>query len=319
MKNNYCFFTVFLFVMTFAVNGQIAISHVEEIPKLKKGATYVVMKNPESPQSKEYVDIIKNNWTLSKVEFIKYDELSKYISPESSFLTLSGYETSKQFTTLYQNGSSKSGINYSTTHIYLELWTCNAKYFENTKKKEFGDKNKVQVARVELFTDFPALSDPDLLFQSDYDGGGHIRNWSPGILKNQIQALTFFVNKGEPRKLFTGVENKAEIEKLKKDVLYVPDYVLIKFNKFTGNESQKHSEKDVFEDYKFKYKLLTTAELNQKILNDKTPFYYMIYIKSSTDKYISVINSLTGEIVYTKYAPVSYNIKSSDLKNIVEK
>lgn len=298
--------------------GQIAISNIEEIAKVKKGTTYVAMKNPASEKAKAYIDVLKSTWTLSKVEFIKYSEIPKYIAPDASFLTISGYETNTQFTKLYQSGASKNGINYSSTHIYLELWTCENKYFESTKKKEFADKNKVQVARIELFTDFPALSNPDLLFQSDYDGDGHIRNWGPGILKNQIQALTFFLNKNEPRKLFAGIENPAEVAKLKKDVLYVPDYVLIKFNKFTGNESEKQTEKEVFEDYKFKYKLLPVAELNQKILNDKVGFYYMIYIKSSTDKYITVINSLTGEIIYTKYTPVSYNIKSGDLKNIVE-
>lgn len=219
---------------------------------------------------------------------------------------------------MYENGSSKNGINYSTTHIYLELWTCEDNYFQSTKKKDFADKNKVQVARIELFTDFMALSDPDLLFQSDYDGNGHIRNWGPGILKNQLQALIGFLNKNEPRKLFPAINNPTEIAKLKKEVLYVPDYVLIKFNKFTGNEAEKHTEKDVFEDYKFKYKLLSTAELNQKIVTDKTPFYYLIYIKSSTDKYITVFNSVTGEIIYSKYSPMSYNIKSGDLKNIVD-
>ena len=42
-------------------------------------------------------------------------------------------------------------------------------------------------------------------------------------------------------------------------------------------------------------------------------------IKSSTDKYVSVINSLTGEIVYSTYTPVSYNIKSGDLESIQRK
>lgn len=311
---------LFSLAVTFCAKSQIAISNLSAISKIKNGTTYIAMKDPNAENSKEYVNVFKSNWTISKVEFIKYSEIEKYLSPENSFLTIGGYETNTQFTKLYNNGSSKNGINYSNTHLYLELWTCDEKYFQSKKKKkEFENSDKIQVARIELFTDFETLSDPDKLFQSDYNGNGHIRNWGAGILKNQIQSLTSYLNKNENRTLFSEIFNAKELQNLKKEVLYVPEYVLIKFNKFTGDETKKHDEKDIFEDYKLKYKLISTDELNQKILTDKTPFYYLIYIKSSTDKYISVINSATGEIIYSTYSPVSYNIKSGDLKDLQTK
>ncbi|MBK8484386.1 MAG: hypothetical protein IPL31_08625 [Saprospiraceae bacterium] len=323
MKTKIKFFlTTFVFsvAITFSANSQIAISNISEIAKIKSGTTYIAMKDPNSEKAKEYVNAFKNNWTISKFEFIKYSEIEKYISPENSFLTIGGYETSTQFIKLYENGSRKNGINYSNTHLYLELWTCNEKYFQSKKKKkEFGNSDKIQVARIELFTDFATLSDPDKLFQSDYDGNGHIRNWGSGILKNYIQSLISYLNKSENRTLYSGIFNSMEMKNLKKEVLYVPEYVLTKFNKFTGDETKKHDEKDLFEDYKLKYKLISLDELNQKILADKTSFYYLIYIKSSTDKYISVVNSLTGEIIYSTYSPVSYNIKSGDLKDLQKK
>ena len=306
--------------MTFNANSQIAITNVSEINKIKNGTTYIAMKDPNSETVKEYVNVFKSNWTISKIEFIKYSEIEKFISPENSFLTIGGYETNVQFTTLYENGSRKNGINYSNTHLYLELWTCDEKYFQSKKKKKkFGNSDKIQVARIELFTDFETLSDPDKLFQSDYDGNGHIRNWGPGILKNYIQSLMSYLNKGENHSLYSGILNSKEMKNLKKEVLYVPEYILTKFNKFTGDETKKHDEKDIFDDYKLKYKLISTNELNQKILEGKESFYYLIYIKSSTDKYISVVNSLTGEIIYSKYTPVSYNIKSGDLKDLQKK
>lgn len=300
-------------------NAQIAITNVSEIAKVKNGTTYIAMKDPNAPKAKEFVEAIKNSWTLSKFEFIKYSEIEKYIAPTSSFLTIGGYETNAQFTTLYRNGSSKNGINWSNTHIYLELWTCSDKYFAAKKKKAFDNKDKNQVARIELFTDFPTLMNPDNLYQTDYDASGHIRNWSPAILKNYIQSLTMFVNKGEEKKLYDEVINKAEVKNLANTTLFVPDYVLTKFNKFTGDESKKHDEKDIFEDYKFNYKLISTDELNTKILNDKNPFFYMIYIKSSTDKFVSVINSATGELIYSAYEPVSYNLKADDMDDLYKK
>jgi len=316
------FLTAFVFSLTFAfnANSQIAISNISEITKIKSGTTYIAMKDPNSEKVKEYVNAFKSNWTISKIEFIKYSEIEKFISPENSFLTIGGYETNTQFIKLYENGSRTNGINYSNTHLYLELWTCDEKYFQSKKKKkEFGNNDKIQVARIELFTDFETLSDPDKLFQSDYDGNGHIRNWGPGILKNYIQSLMSYLNKSENRTLYSGIFNANAMKNLKKEVLYVPEYVLTKFNKFTGDETKKHNEKEIFEDYKLEYKLISVDELNQKILADKTVFYYLIYIKSSTDKYMSVINSLTGEIIYSAYTPISYNINQGDFKDLQKK
>lgn len=323
MKNNIkSFLAAFVWsvMLPMNANSQISISNVSEIAKIKSGTTYVVMKDPESEKAKDYVDALKSSWTISKIEFIKYADISNYLAPENSFLTIGGYETNVQFIDLYENGSSKKGINYSNTHLYLELWTCNAKFFQGKKKKStFGNMDKIQVARIELYTDFITLFDPDKIFQTEYDGNGHIRNWGPGILKNYIQCLMSFLTKGENHSLYAGIYNAKEMKNLKKEVLFVPDYVLIKFNKFTGDESKRHDEKDLFGSYKLKYTMLTTDALNRKILEDKTGFYYLIYIKSSTDKYVSVVNSLTGEIIYSTYSPVSYNIKSGDIKSLQNK
>lgn len=45
------------------------------------------------------------------------------------------------------------------------------------------------------------------------------------------------------------------------------------------DESKRHDEKDIFEEYKSKYKLISTSELNKKIMSETTPFYYLSYIK----------------------------------------
>lgn len=323
MKPNLKLILVTLFfniVIAFNANSQIAISNIDQLSKIKNGTTYIAMKDPNSAKSKEFVEVFKKNWTYSKFEFIKYTDIEKHLTPESSFLSIGGYVTDVHSQMLYSDGSRSAGVDYAHTHIYLELWTCGEKYLKSTKSnKKFKEKDKLQLARVELFTDFPTLIDPDYLFQSDYDGNGHIRNWGPGILKNHLQNMISYLDKKAEKKLYSEIYNPAELKKLSKENLFVPDYVLTKFNKFTGDESKKHDEKEIFEDYKLQYKLIPTADLNTKILNDKTPFYYLQYIKSSTDKYISVINSLTGEVIYSVYTPVSYNIKSGDLKDLQKK
>ncbi len=312
---------VLSFIITNNAKGQIAISNIDEIEKVKSGTTYIVMKDPNSEKVKEFVDVYKSSWTISKIEFIKYTDLDKYLSPENSFFTIGGYATTTELSTLYKGVSNESNVNYTITHIYLELWTVNKKYFESIKKKPraFAYYDQITIARIDLFTDYPTLADPNKIYQTDYDGDGHIRNLGPGILKNYIQSLMSHLNKNEERSLYSGTFNEQEMKNLRKGTLYVPDYTLIKFNKFTGDETKRHKEEEIFGDYKLKYQLLTTEDLNQKILSDKTGFYYMIYVKSCTDKFITVINSLTGEIVYAKYSGLSYNIKEDDLNDLQKK
>ena len=94
----------------------------------------------------------------------------------------------------------------------------------------------------------------------------------------------------------------------------MPDYVLIKFNKNVGDETERHSEKELFADYSLPYKVLTGADLNAKIMEHKAPFYYLLYIKNGSDKYVNVINAATGDVIYSAYTSLSFNLKSGDFK-----
>lgn len=299
--------------------GQIAISNIEKIEQVKNGTTYVAMKDPDTESAKAYKEIFEKYWTFSKIEFIKYSEIEKKVAPGCSFFTIGGYETKTQFVRLYRDGSRQNGIDYSNTHLYLEFWTVRDKVFKRTKQKELENSDKVLIGRIELFTDFKALSNPDLLYQQDYDGNGHIRNWSPGILKNYIQTLALFLNKNEKHSLYTEISNPVELKKLKNQTLWIPDYIFIKFNSFTGDESSRHEEKDLFKKYKYKYKVVSMNELSNEILSSGAAFYYAVYVKSSTDKYITVINSNTGEIIYSKYTSISYNVKAGDFEDLSDK
>jgi len=315
-KKIYLFFYL-LFLFLSSANCQISISDIGNIEEIKNGVTYIAMKDPLSEKAKAFVEVYKTNWNFSKIEFIKYSEIEKYLAPNNSFLTIGGYETERSFTDLTTGMPSKLGINYSNTHLYLEFWYCNEKYFKKEKsKRELKNKYKNQIARIELFTDFSTLSNPKQIYSVDYDGNGHIYNWSPGILKNYLQFLCKFLDKKEERKLFDEIIDKEKIGLLQDQKLYVPSYTLTKFNKFTGDESKKHDEADIYGDYKFKYELISTEKLNEKIQTSSESFYYLIYIKSSTDKYVSIIDSKSGDMIYSVYKPVEYNIKSKDIKKL---
>jgi hypothetical protein len=296
---------VLLSLVPFKGHSQINISKPDDLERIKSGTTYIVMRNPESDVAKAYIDVYNKYWTLSKKEFIKYTDIGNYVNNESTFLSFGGYVISSN------NGTS--------VHIYLELWKFSEKFLNSSRRKKVSSADQVQIARIELFTDFSAIIDPDEIFKYEYDGQGHFRNWSPGLLKNYIQQLTFLLEAGKKRSLFAATFDNEQLSELKKQTLYVPDYVLIKFGAMTGSESRRNDEDDLFKGYKYEHKLLPMSELSDLILNSPDPVYYLVYVKSSTDKFITIFNSETGQMIYSVYKGVSYNIGAKDFKAVCSK
>jgi hypothetical protein len=298
--------TLLLLLSHFLLPSQIALYNVDRLDQLKKGTTYFVIKEPDFKIPEEYIDIVKKYWTYSKIAFIKKEEIAGHLQPENSFFMIGGYSKHVTMTT----------ISYDLTYIYFDLWMGSEKYFKNNKGKAFDVSDQQTIARIELFTDFPTLEKPDMIYKDDYDEYEHIRNWGPGYLKNYLQQLMYLMEKKEARTLDTYHIDRVKIKELKQQTLYIPEYILIKFNKWNGKEDQRHDEKELFKDYEFNYQLISNDELNQKILQSETPIYYLIYVKSSTDQYISVVNSKDGSLLYTVYDRISYNIKDKDIGDL---
>lgn len=298
--------------------AQIEISNPKYIPSIRTGTTYFATKDPTTERAKPFLESIRSTWKLSKIEVIPYADIEKHLAPGNSFLTLDGYVTTVQSFTMYSNGTTRHGVKNELSHIYLALWTCDPSQFKDGKPTAIADEMKVRLGRVELYTDFPTLADPRNIYGTEMDGDGHIRNWGPGFLKNQLQALSAELEKGEKRSLFEEENDKPTLARLRKDTLYVPDFALIKFSAFTGDESKRHDVKGLFEDYPYPYRVLPAAELDRKILTATEPFLYLVYVKSCTDKFVSVVDSKTGRLVYSEYSPTSYNLKSGDLEDLAE-
>jgi hypothetical protein len=286
--------------------AQITITNTAEVAKLKQGTTYFAMKDPASPKAIAYVDAIKKAWTLSKVECIKYTDVEKNIAPNNSFVTIGANMT-----------TSNSTLASTETRIYLELWTTNGKYtYDPKKRRHFNQADKISIATIELFADFYAQNNPSALYKMDYDAAGHFKNWGTGILANYLQQLTVLLNKGTDCLAKTEIANKEELSKMSTATLFIPDYVLTKFNKNSDDESKKYTDKEIFDGFSQSYKVLPLAELNDKIANNPTPFYYLLLIKTPTEKFVTVTNSQTGEIIYMGYTGSAANFKSSDLKEL---
>ncbi|WP_284650868.1 hypothetical protein [Flavobacterium terrisoli] len=286
--------------------SQITITNTAEVAKIKQGTTFFAMKDPASPKDVAFVEAIKKAWTLSKVECIKYTDVEKNIAPNNSFVTIGANMTTSNSTTAA-----------TETRIYLELWTTNGKYtYDPKKRRHFNQTDKIVVATIELFGDFYAQNNPSALYKMDYDAAGHFKNWGTGVLSNYIQQLNLLLDKGTETLAKTEISNKEEIKKMSTSTLFIPDYAMIKFSKNSDDESKKYDDKEIFDGFSQSYKVLPLAELNDKILTNAMPFYYLLFIKTPAEKFVTVTNSQSGEIIYSAYSGSAANFKSADLKEL---
>ncbi|HTB07647.1 MAG TPA: hypothetical protein VK806_11910 [Bacteroidia bacterium] len=313
--------------------AQVGVMNLDEIQRIKDGTTYIVMKDTGSPASQPYKDIFRKYWTISKFKFINDTDMDNHIELNAAFFTMhvfhpvtyhtmytpTGYSTMHNNTAQNAAHENMNGTTLKVTgsFLYLLLWNYDEDYFKRKKKKDPTSEDEVKIGRVDLFADYKTLVTPDSIFYYNYDWAGHIRNWGPGFLKNYLQQLMIYLNgKKEVYYEKDDFTNKSEMAHLQTATLYIPDYTLTRYDPHNGNESQKTTALELFKEYHFPHKLISTQELNDKILNSTEPFYYLVYVKDCENKLVTIINSQTGEIVYSNYTKYSYNIKPSDFDDL---
>lgn len=297
---NYFKYTlIILFFFTLQTKGQIIVQDNKKLEKIKSGNTYIMVGSVKFPNAAKFLAAAKENWTLSKsIDFLSPDHLSQ-ITPNDSFLSLEALTETR--------GSLRN------IYFYLTFWTCKEKFFKGARDLRQSDHEPVASAC--LSVDIKAFNASRFFKENDFDGGGLLYNWSPGMFKNTLQQMTRLLNSGSKVKLQDDITNKIELAKLKTETLYVPDFNLIKFSPFLGKSKTPADEEKIFDDYKLPYQVINKDDLEPVIFASR-PSYYLIFIKDSSSKIVCVINSKTGETIYSRATSISYNLKSGDLKDL---
>lgn len=281
-----------------------------KIEQLKKSHTIFVYRDIDSVDIKNLKEQITSIWTISDLQFYNFDEFllkQKDFDESYSFITIVG--DLKIRTSTYQSGATVESLIFS---LFLNVW-----------KWENG--TRINYARIELFPSFRTAKQSKEFIRNSSESFNHfiysneaiIYNWHTGYLKNALQYVNNSLLKNEDHWMMESVKSD-ELKNLSNNTLYVSDEILIKYNYFKDTENEKHDEKKLFKSYKFKYKILTKQDLSEKIQESSNPIYYLTYIKSETRKYLIILNSVTGEIVYSDYEGNSHNIESKDLAKLAK-
>lgn len=288
----------------------------EDIDAFKKTTTIFSIQSADSAHIVDFENAIKKVWTITPFVVVTADKVRTYSKlGKYSFATFDGYATRRQ---------NQHGIITSTnTHFSYNIWIPNIKNGEVKGQDLF--------ARIALHCDFNTYAASNNLFSTFGNRKANEKfmkfmyneavfyNWSPGILMGNLHVVNQALLEGKTRGIFTFIKNKESLLPLAKDTLFVTNYVNIHFNMFNGNEKMDDEKESASSknNYPFVVQFLETKELSDKILNSSKKFYYLVYVKSSTDKFVSVYTS-DGNEIYSDYTEISYNFKSKDLKAIAK-
>jgi hypothetical protein len=306
---------------------------------------FVKVGNLDDSYTKEIIKIIEDNWLVCPVNFYTTNDIEpSNLVDGNLFLNVERYSIDRQKVRQSENFGTTYGAVLSNDYYYLNFWVTDQKY---NSKKDINDY-KFSVCRAELYLKTIGMGEEELKtfqitlpntnmlnkprkerFLKNYDFSNSefeqfYCNGMSGNIKNIIQYVNRHIASKKEKKLLESLRPNSEISKLKNDTLFVPNYWFgpggTMQDKLPPNEKMyKLNVKYVdglIKSYPYKIKLITRPELNDMILNAKTDFYYLNYIQSSADKIMSVVNGLTGEIIYSEVTKLSYRPKDKDFEAI---
>lgn len=285
----------------------------EEMNKFKQSTTYFVLQEGDYEQQDDFQKAIAKVWTVTPFQIIKPEEMGKLDKNKSSFFFFGGFVTVRR---------GQSTVTYHP-HLSYDLFMLS--------KNKKGKTEQNLLGKIMLHLDSRSMS-----YVLRYANGNNknfsekitpflyqeaaMPNWTPQMLGGYVKVINDGLTTGSLRSMFDEYTDKEGIKALRDQTLYIPDYVNTKFNMFTGAEKETESDEgDDNSSYAFGNKYLAAKAIEPAAAGQNKAYAYLSYIKSSSDKFVSVFDGATGKLLYTAYTPMSYNFKSKDLKRIAAK
>ncbi len=296
MKKIFVF--IFLISLSQFVKAQLSITNLEMLSELRNTTTLVFMPAQDTIKHLIYRELMEEHWKLTPMKFLSYSQYSEHKYKKGySYL-------------LFGDDFINEGMSFSS-YVYFELWHW------HTNDNNWDKRRKAQIARLELYPDPETTFDPSLIYDYRYNTEGHIFNWSPGMFKNYMQLISRHVDEGVKRSAAKYVEDSDELKNLKNKTLYIPEYAFEQHNQ--NQKSLGYTPaKEMMADYPYEYKVLSNDELSKLIMESKDKLYYLLFVRSNSDKYLAVMEGHEGHIVYQKHSPQSINVKRNDIKKLAK-
>jgi len=309
MKKYYLIFTL---VMALFAQGQVRTGSFNltmynvkkcsnsEMDSFKNSTTYFVIDEKLSINSSQLKSVLDKVWTITPFKIINEDEFQNNLSEGQSYARFRGISVTSQ-------GRLTTGT--SAFFVFDFMMPYNLK---KTKKGKFKWKTKRYAAI--YFT-------PDVLARQNVESRkskvyGNLLNYRLGYIKNSFQSVNSMLLADNFRDIYKDFVDNSELKKLRTNKLYLDEDFIYGYNPYKIKEKESFTNEELFEDYEFNYKVISSKELNDKIMNAKDDFYYLMYNQLNSNKVLTIINGQTGKIIFQEQKSMSFNLKPKDLKQL---
>ncbi|GGX12379.1 hypothetical protein [Aquimarina muelleri] len=209
--------------------------------------------------------------------------------------------------------TTKSGMRRSFSYSSIDFGVI-----DKIKKKK--KKNVWSISRVGSIYFTPSVK---IRQQIGFPGRagkikGNFINFRLGYLKNYLQLLNKNLKNEKPIDIYYDYAF-PELKNLKNHTLYIDSNLLYGYDGFFGLEKKSPRIENLMQDYSFKYEVVESETLQEKIFNEDKDFYYLMWNQINHNKIINIVNGRTGDLVYQEHTTMSVNIKPKDFKKISSK
>jgi hypothetical protein len=268
-----------------------------EMDSLINTTTLFLLRDQDMSNKMEFKRAIDSVWNFTKIEVIGYNELEAYQEGNYSYFILQAFSTLPHET-----------VN-NVANVFLTLKLEPVNYWET-----------LNYCRIELFTDINTMStiidivggpsSLDSLYKEST-----LKNWNPELISLYLSDVQRSLRSSKRESLYElNLKNDALQLLTKNDTLYILDYVQFKYNKFNGDERERHDIDVLFKHCPMTVQFITSSNLRKK-MNHNQVKYIFDYVKSCTDKFVRIYSLEHGKI-YQVHKGLSYNLKPKDIKKI---
>jgi hypothetical protein len=278
----------------------------EEMQWLKSTTTIFFIRPEDEPNRALFEAAVNRAWHLTPIKVVPISELAQYGDRSRySYFFIGGewrvIEVKKKHELTY--------------HYFMQH---NRFYLSLVRAGQDPDpmEGATVFSRSELQIEFNSLGQFQTTFLNDdlfgaYYQSARFRNWTPGQVELYLASVERDLRQSHRRWLYEDVSDDAELAKLKSATLLVPDYVLVEFNKYNGDESGRRDPAKLLRRYKHPYKIVTAGELTDAVATSTGPVYVFYWVRSSSDQLVSIFEQGRG-IIYRRYRSNTYNLDDDD-------
>ncbi|MBP2833578.1 hypothetical protein J8281_15390 [Aquimarina sp. U1-2] len=279
-----------------------------------------------------YKAILNEVWTVTPyiIADINNFNIEDYLNDDNSIVHIGAFQ--KEIT-------RKSGSISIRRYIYIDFnMYDNEKILDKlknitSKQKErkfqkILNKYEIPIARFYIYPKGDAWGDIDkvindkiVITKSKIYSDDMFYNYNPGFLKNYFQKVNSLIESEQEYWLYDN-SYLPELKNLSTTKLFVPSYLDNKINPTfyipVGDKKEDYISK-LFKNYTFEYEVMSEEHISAKILKGEE-FYYVRYARMNSERFLEVVNSKTGEIIYRDYITgLSSNLKPKHIEDLKKK